>query len=63
MSFTAPLRFVLTTHVEEHLNRPAAETFREVFEQVELADRLGFDALWLAEHHFGAQQGMGLATR
>ncbi len=58
MSITAPLRFVLTTHVEEHLNRPAAETLREVFEQVELADRLGFDALWLAEHHFGAQQGM-----
>lgn len=52
------LRFVLTTHVEEHLNRPAADTYREVFEQVELADRCGFDALWLAEHHFGAQQGM-----
>ena len=51
-------RFVLTTHVEEHLDRPAADTYREVFEQVELADRCGFDALWLAEHHFGAQQGM-----
>jgi alkanesulfonate monooxygenase SsuD/methylene tetrahydromethanopterin reductase-like flavin-dependent oxidoreductase (luciferase family) len=58
MSSSPSLRFVLTTHVEEHLNRPAAATYREIFEQTELADRLGFDALWLAEHHFGAQSGM-----
>ncbi|MFN8540782.1 MAG: LLM class flavin-dependent oxidoreductase [Thermomicrobiales bacterium] len=58
MSSTPPLRFVLTSHVEEHDNRPAAATYREIFEQTDLADRLGFDALWLAEHHFGAQSGM-----
>lgn len=58
MPATAPLRFVLTSHVEEHQHRPAAATYRELFEQVALADRYGFDALWLAEHHFGAQQGM-----
>jgi alkanesulfonate monooxygenase SsuD/methylene tetrahydromethanopterin reductase-like flavin-dependent oxidoreductase (luciferase family) len=58
MSSSPPLRFVLTSHVEEHDNRPAAATYREIFEQTELADRLGFDALWLAEHHFGAQSGM-----
>jgi alkanesulfonate monooxygenase SsuD/methylene tetrahydromethanopterin reductase-like flavin-dependent oxidoreductase (luciferase family) len=58
MSSTSPIRFVLTSHVEEHENRPAAATYGEIFEQTELADRFGFDALWLAEHHFGAQSGM-----
>lgn len=57
MPTRAPLRFVLTSHVEEHDDRPAAATYAEIFEQVALADRHGFDALWLAEHHFGAQQG------
>jgi alkanesulfonate monooxygenase SsuD/methylene tetrahydromethanopterin reductase-like flavin-dependent oxidoreductase (luciferase family) len=51
-------RFVLTSHVEEHDGRPAAATYAEIFEQVALADAFGFDALWLAEHHFGAQAGM-----
>lgn len=32
-------------HDEERL-------FREALEQVELADRLGFDVVWVAEHHF-----------
>lgn len=58
MTIQRPPRYVLTTHVEEHLGRPAATTHAEIFEQVALADRLGFDALWLAEHHFGAQAGM-----
>jgi alkanesulfonate monooxygenase SsuD/methylene tetrahydromethanopterin reductase-like flavin-dependent oxidoreductase (luciferase family) len=57
MATHQPIRFVLTTHVEEHANRPAATTYAEVFEQTELADSFGFDALWLAEHHFGAQDG------
>ena len=35
-----------------------AKLFHDALEQVQLADRLGFDALWLAEHHFGAQSGM-----
>ncbi len=26
--------------------------FREGLEQVELADRLGFDSVWATEHHF-----------
>ena len=29
--------------------------FDEMFEQVELADRLGFDYVWLGEHHFTAE--------
>lgn len=48
----------ITYHVEEHAGRPAAVVYDELFEQVALADRLGFDILWLAEHHFGAQQGV-----
>ena len=58
MSAQPPLRFVLTSHVEEHLGRPAATTYAEWFEQVALVETLGFDAVWLAEHHFGAQSGM-----
>lgn len=53
-----PLRFALTSHVEEHLGRPATATYDELFAQVALAELLGFDTLWLAEHHFGAQAGM-----
>ncbi len=26
--------------------------FREALEQVELADRLGYDTIWAVEHHF-----------
>ncbi len=29
-----------------------ARVFAEAMEQIELADRLGFDAVWLVEHHF-----------
>ena len=57
MSAQSPLRFVLTSHVEEHLSRPTTTTYDELFEQVALAETLGFDTLWLAEHHFGAQAG------
>lgn len=32
--------------------RPSDEVYRNAVEQAEHADRLGFDAVWLAEHHF-----------
>ena len=35
--------------------RPEAthgEAFEEAFSQIEMADRLGLDSIWLAEHHF-----------
>ena len=51
------LQFVVTYHVEEHEGRPPATTYAELFEQVAIAERVGFDALWLAEHHFGVQAG------
>ena len=33
-------------------NKPVAEAYRELVEQGELADQLGFRSLWLAELHF-----------
>jgi alkanesulfonate monooxygenase SsuD/methylene tetrahydromethanopterin reductase-like flavin-dependent oxidoreductase (luciferase family) len=56
-SVQSPIRFVLTSHVEEHTAQPAAGTYADVFAQVALVEQYGFDALWLAEHHFGAQAG------
>ena len=29
-----------------------ADVYRETLEQIELADRLGFDSVWTVEHHF-----------
>ena len=29
-----------------------AEAFEEAFDQIEMADQLGLDSIWLAEHHF-----------
>lgn len=31
---------------------PASDRFRETLEQIALADELGFDYVWVAEHHF-----------
>lgn len=35
-------------------DRTVSDVFRDVEEQAVLADRLGFDGVWLAEHHFGS---------
>jgi alkanesulfonate monooxygenase SsuD/methylene tetrahydromethanopterin reductase-like flavin-dependent oxidoreductase (luciferase family) len=32
--------------------RTDSQVYSEALEQIELADRLGFDSVWLAEHHF-----------
>ena len=34
------------------LSKPPARLYGELIEQAELAEALGFDAVWLAEHHF-----------
>lgn len=34
--------------------RPASEVFQDVLEQAEVAESLGFDHVWLAEHHFSS---------
>jgi alkanesulfonate monooxygenase SsuD/methylene tetrahydromethanopterin reductase-like flavin-dependent oxidoreductase (luciferase family) len=34
--------------------RPATDLYNDVLEQAEVAERLGFDHVWLAEHHFSS---------
>jgi alkanesulfonate monooxygenase SsuD/methylene tetrahydromethanopterin reductase-like flavin-dependent oxidoreductase (luciferase family) len=35
-----------------------AEAFEESFNQVEAAEHLGMDAVWLAEHHFSPDRSV-----
>ena len=43
--------FDVATHTD------AATLYQQIFEQVELAEALGYDAVWCAEHHFCAYGG------
>jgi alkanesulfonate monooxygenase SsuD/methylene tetrahydromethanopterin reductase-like flavin-dependent oxidoreductase (luciferase family) len=52
-----PFRTILTYHLEGDLETPSAAVFEEVGAQVRLADRLGYDAAWFAEHHFHVHRG------
>jgi putative FMN-dependent luciferase-like monooxygenase len=36
---------------------PPAARYRNALEQIELAERLGFDSAWVAQHHFRAGEG------
>jgi alkanesulfonate monooxygenase SsuD/methylene tetrahydromethanopterin reductase-like flavin-dependent oxidoreductase (luciferase family) len=45
------VKFALTYHVEGPRDRPSLAIYEEIAAQVELADRLGFDYAWFAEHH------------
>jgi len=46
------MRFSLFYNFDVTPEKNIPELYRDVEEQAILADRLGFDALWLAEHHF-----------
>ena len=52
-----PFRTILTYHLEGDLETPSAAVYGEVGAQVRLADRLGYDAAWFAEHHFHVHRG------
>ena len=39
-------------------NMTQAEAFEESFQQVEAAEQLGMDAVWLAEHHFSPDRSV-----
>lgn len=54
---TGPFRTILTYHLEGDLETPSAAVFDEVGAQVRLADRLGYEAAWFAEHHFHVHRG------
>jgi alkanesulfonate monooxygenase SsuD/methylene tetrahydromethanopterin reductase-like flavin-dependent oxidoreductase (luciferase family) len=47
----------LTDHLEGPAERPSAEIYREVAELVQLADSLGVEYAWFAEHHAHAHYG------
>ena len=51
------MEFALTWHVEGPLEQPSGEVLSAVAAQVLLADRLGFQHAWFAEHHFHAHLG------
>ncbi|MCG8543227.1 MAG: LLM class flavin-dependent oxidoreductase [Alphaproteobacteria bacterium] len=40
--------------MERPFDKGEAQVIREHMEQIKLADRLGFDAVWLTEHHFSS---------
>ena len=46
------MRFGLFTIVPWHENHTQEQSLREALEQIELADRLGLDEVWLGEHRF-----------
>lgn len=46
----------LPTYVPD-LDGPAPEFYQRMFEQMEEMDRLGFDHIWVTEHHFGNYGG------
>ena len=47
------MRFGLFFQASESDGQTHAERYAEMFDQVALADSLGFDVAWLAEIHFG----------
>ena len=46
-----------TTYMPE-LDGPQSVFYDHLFEQMELLDRLGFDDVWVTEHHFSEYGGM-----
>ncbi|MGH7319290.1 MAG: LLM class flavin-dependent oxidoreductase [Candidatus Rokuibacteriota bacterium] len=44
--------FSVVDHYPSELPRTVGELYRELLEQVEAAEALGFDSFWVAEHHF-----------
>ena len=46
----------LPTYVPD-LDGPYTEFYRRMFEQMEELDKLGFDHIWVTEHHFGDYGG------
>lgn len=46
------MKFGLMYLFSEFGDKPQAQIFKEFMEEVEAAESLGFDAIWLPEHHF-----------
>lgn len=53
-----PVPFSVLHHLESaEASAPSSGIYAEVGEQVRLADELGFDIAWVAEHHFAGTRG------
>jgi alkanesulfonate monooxygenase SsuD/methylene tetrahydromethanopterin reductase-like flavin-dependent oxidoreductase (luciferase family) len=49
--------YILNTYIPE-FDGPAAAVYDHYFEQVETAEAVGFDAVWVTEHHFSHYGGL-----
>lgn len=50
--------FSVVDHYPNELPRTLGEFYRELLEQVEVADQLGYESFWVAEHHFHQYGGI-----
>jgi alkanesulfonate monooxygenase SsuD/methylene tetrahydromethanopterin reductase-like flavin-dependent oxidoreductase (luciferase family) len=51
------IAFGITDHLESPREVPSEQVFQRIIAQTELADRLGFEYAWFAEHHAHAHYG------
>ncbi|MDB5355377.1 MAG: flavin-dependent oxidoreductase, F420-dependent methylene-tetrahydromethanopterin reductase [Phycisphaerales bacterium] len=51
------IEFGITDHLEGPRQQPSTQVYQEIAKQTELADRLGFEYAWFAEHHAHAHGG------
>ena len=52
------MKFGIFYQIPCHPDQSAADRYREVLYQIELAEDLGFDSVWLGELHFDAALGI-----
>jgi alkanesulfonate monooxygenase SsuD/methylene tetrahydromethanopterin reductase-like flavin-dependent oxidoreductase (luciferase family) len=55
------MKFGLFTHIPWPEGKEPRQLFEEITEQAVLGDELGFDSIWLAEHHF-TRYGLGSSS-
>ncbi|MEV0249330.1 putative FMN-dependent luciferase-like monooxygenase [Nocardia sp. NPDC050712] len=48
---------LFTRLVRSHERQPAAQVYRDALEQIEHAERLGYDTAWVAQHHVDPAEG------
>ncbi|MDP6688824.1 MAG: LLM class flavin-dependent oxidoreductase [Alphaproteobacteria bacterium] len=53
------MKFGMMYLFSEYGEIPQAQVFKEFLEEVELAEELGFDSIWLPEHHFSVYGMLG----
>lgn len=51
-----PLRLGFLTHVHG-IGRSASDVYHSLVDQAQAAEELGYDGIWIAQHHFGSDTG------